>query len=413
MRDGVAYVQDTSSSVYAIDLESGRRRWVHRRQEPNDGPNGLALVGDRLYAASDTSVFALDASDGQAAVEHAAREPDGAIRQHRAGRRSRPGLREHRRASARRPGSDLRARRETGKQLWRFDTIKEPWRNPRPGGGGAWEPLSVDGSGRVYAGIANPAPWGGSRRFPNGGWYRGQTLYTDSLVVLDGASGDLRLVRPGAPARRQGLRPPALAHPRHGGWTRPRDRWREGWAHPRLGPGHARAGLDAARWERTATTSARCPKTPVEVCPGLFGGALTPMAYADGRVFVPVVELCMRESAVTTALVGQRPPEEGTGVVAALDAATGHPLWTRKLPSAPFGCATVASDVVFVPDLRRADLRALGRDRGVLWSDRAQAGINGCPSVAGDTLLVPAGAPHRDFAEPVPQLIAYRLSSSE
>ena len=75
----------------------------------------------------------------------------------------------------------------TGKQLWRFDTIKEPWRNPIAGGGGAWEPLSVDASGRVYAGIANPAPWGGSRRFPNGGWYRGQTLYTDSLVVLDGA----------------------------------------------------------------------------------------------------------------------------------------------------------------------------------------------------------------------------------
>ena len=55
---------------------------------------------------------------------------------------------------------------------------------------------------------------------------------------------------------------------------------------------------------------------------------------------------------------------------------------------------------------------ALSAETGaILWSDRAQAGINGCPSVAGDTLLVPAGAPHRDFAEPVPQLIAYRLSS--
>ena len=42
------------------------------------------------------------------------------------------------------------------------------------------------------------------------------------------------------------------------------------------------------------------PESPVEVCPGLFGGALTPMAYADGRVFVPVVELCMVESAVKT-----------------------------------------------------------------------------------------------------------------
>ena len=54
MRDGVAYVQDTSSSVYAIDLAHGRRLWAQRKQEPNDGPNGLALVGDRLYAAPAT-----------------------------------------------------------------------------------------------------------------------------------------------------------------------------------------------------------------------------------------------------------------------------------------------------------------------------------------------------------------------
>ena len=107
------------------------------------------------------------------------------------------------------------------------------------------------------------------------------------------------------------------------------------------------------------------PETPVEVCPGLFGGALTPMAYADGRVFVPVVELCMQESAVTTAPVLQRPPEEGTGVIAALDAATGQTRCGRgKLPSAPFGCATVAADVVFAPTYDGSDLRALGRDGG-------------------------------------------------
>ncbi|MCP6756394.1 hypothetical protein NL533_32705, partial [Klebsiella pneumoniae] len=40
-------------------------------------------------------------------------------------------------------------------------------------------------------GIANPGPWGGSKTKPNGGWFRGQTLYTDSVVVLDGATGKL------------------------------------------------------------------------------------------------------------------------------------------------------------------------------------------------------------------------------
>ena len=155
------------------------------------------------------------------------------------------------------------------------------------------------------------------------------------------------------------------------------------------------------------------PETPVEVCPGLFGGALTPMAYADGRVFVPVVELCMQESAVKTYPVLQRPPEEGTGVISALDAASGRPLWTRKLSSAPFGCTTVAADVVFAPTYD-GSIYALSAETGeILWSDRAAAGINGCPSIAGDTLLVPAGAPHRDFDTLVPQLIAYRLPSSE
>jgi len=73
----------------------------------------------------------------------------------------------------------------------------------------------------------------------------------------------------------------------------------------------------------------------------------------------------------------------------------------------------VASDVVFVPTYDGRIYGLSAETGAVLWSDRAQAGINGCPSVAGDTLLVPAGAPHRDFAAPVPQLIAYRLSSSE
>ncbi len=165
MRDGVAYLQDTTSSVYAIDLGTGRELWAQRKREPNDGPNGLALVGDRLYGASDTSVFALDASDGhqlwstllvsptEQYVNIAPVVDRGRVYVSTVGLP--PGGR----------GAIYALDATTGKQRWRFDTIKEPWRNPMAGGGGAWEPLSVDASGRVYTGIANPAPWGGSRRF--------------------------------------------------------------------------------------------------------------------------------------------------------------------------------------------------------------------------------------------------------
>ena len=58
-------------------------------------------------------------------------------------------------------------------------------------------------------------------------------------------------------------------------------------------------------------------------------------------------------------------------------------------------------------------MRALSvRDGHTLWSARARAGINSCPAVAGDLLLVGAGAPHSDFAAPVAELVAYALPES-
>ena len=79
---------------------------------------------------------------------------------------------------------------------------------------------------------------------------------------------------------------------------RSRLRRRQGGPRRRVGPRHRQAALVAARSERTCTTSARCRTQWTTVCPGLWGGVLTPMAYAHGRLFVPVVERCMRESAV-------------------------------------------------------------------------------------------------------------------
>jgi hypothetical protein len=57
------------------------------------------------------------------------------------------------------------------------------------------------------------------------------------------------------------------------------------------------------------------PRRPTTVCPGLPGGVLTPMAYAAGQLFVPVVELCSRESAVTTPSAFDRSPAHGKGVL--------------------------------------------------------------------------------------------------
>jgi outer membrane protein assembly factor BamB len=102
------------------------------------------------------------------------------------------------------------------------------------------------------------------------------------------------------------------------------------------------------------------------VCPGLLGGVETPMAFADDRLFVPVVE--------------------------------------RRLPSANFGCATVARDVVFTSTYDGTVYGLAVEDGRVLWRARLRAGSNSCPAVAGDELLVGAGVPGRGSVE---ELVAY------
>jgi outer membrane protein assembly factor BamB len=147
------------------------------------------------------------------------------------------------------------------------------------------------------------------------------------------------------------------------------------------------------------------PRQPTLVCPGLWGGVLTPMAYADGRLFVPVVERCMHESSVDPAYPADL--RKGDGVLYAISARTGRKLWFRRLGAPATGCATVASDVVFAPSLDGRILALGAKDGRTLWQATAPAGINGCPSVARDLLLVGAGAPRRSGSSP--ELIAYGL----
>ena len=98
------------------------------------------------------------------ALEHAARQPDGAVRQHRAGRRSRPGVREHRRASTRRPRSDLRARRSHGQAALAVRHDQGAVAEPE---GGRWRRLAAPQRRRQrphLCGHRQPRPRGAGRR---------------------------------------------------------------------------------------------------------------------------------------------------------------------------------------------------------------------------------------------------------
>ncbi|MDX6487206.1 MAG: quinohemoprotein ethanol dehydrogenase [Gaiellaceae bacterium] len=408
IRGDTVYLQDSTSSVYALDVGTGAVRWKHTLAAPNDGPNGVAVSGSRLYGATDTTAFALDSMTGRQLWAHrltnrfeqfvgvAPVVDRGRVYVGTQG--FPPGGR----------GALYALSAATGRVVWRFQTIEKPWPHFEAGGGGTWYPVSVDERGDVYAGIANPGPWGGSKALPNGAAFPGPALYTDSLVVLAGATGALRWYDQ---VTRHDVRDydfqvsPVLAS--------------VGGRRVVLGAGK---GARVVAWDRAAHTRlwsravgthlhdvGPLPKEQTRVCPGLLGGVLTPMAYSGGRLFVPVVELCTRESAVTTNDAFARSPAVGKGALYALDAAPGRSVWERRLGSAPFGCATIAGDTVIAPTYDGRVVAYRISDGRTVWRTQLRAGNNSCPAIGRDVLIVAGGAPHPRFAHPVAEVVAYGL----
>ena len=401
-RDTV-YVQDLRSNVFALVRSTGVVRWAHRYSAMNDGPNGLALADGRVYGATDSNAFALSASTGkQLWSRHLTSEAEqfvdvapmpwkglvfmGTVGYQPFGR-----------------GAIYALDATTGAVRWKFQTVEHPWPFPlEAGGGGIWYPVSIDSLGRLYAGTANPTPWGGTPKRPNGGAFPGPVPYTDSLVVLDARTGRLLWhdqVTPHDVRDYDFEATPILATV----------------AGRKVVLGAGKAGR-VISWDRgtkqrlwTAVVGLHrndlgpLPRRRVTVCPGLLGGVETPMAYAAGRLFVPVVDLCAWGSSIAHEDVTSLDFSSARGRLVALDAATGQTAWERRLPSPVFGCATVSNDVVFTATYDGTVYALSARDGATLWHTRMRAGVNGCPSVTGNLLLVGAGV------GAVPELVAFGL----
>ncbi|HEY2776947.1 MAG TPA: PQQ-binding-like beta-propeller repeat protein [Gaiellaceae bacterium] len=400
--DGVVYLQDLESNVYALRESTGQVLWRRQFNAGNPGPNGLALDGDTVVGSTDTTVFALATSTGRVRWTHRILTPHESFVDiaplvaghlvYTATTGYGPGTR----------GAVYALDERTGATRWKFDTIAGPWAHPdEAGGGGAWETPTLS-NGVLYIGTGNPLPWGGSRSRPNGGAYAGPARWTDSLLALDAKTGAVRFgdqVTPHDVRDHDFQNPPIVAGDLVIGSGK---------------SGRVIAWRGSRRvWEQSVGTHRNdhgpLPVRITTVCPGLLGGVETPAAVAHGRVFVPVVDLCYAENAIGTAATSftKVDPATGRGRLVALRLDDGHVEWQRRLPSPVFGCATVSDDVVLTSTYDGTLYAFRTSDGTTLWRAKARAGVNACPAVADGRMFVAAGVRNRKHAHL--ELVSYEV----
>jgi alcohol dehydrogenase (cytochrome c) len=422
--DGVVYLEDPDSDVFALHLSTGKLLWRHdyRSVTPSGGPNGVAYGYGLLYGETESSVFALDPHNGkQVWIRTLAARPDEGIDMA-------PQLYDGKLLISTIPGNAtsfyhggaygivyaLDAR--TGKVRWRFSTVKggaKLWGNPKlNGGGGLWYPPAVDSHDRVFLGTGNPGPYPLTPGDPNASSRPGPNLYTDSLVALDGKTGRLLWYRQ---VTAHDIRdhdfqdsPVLVTVKVHG---RPTEAV--------IGAGKSgfvvafRAADGKKLWtlpigKHNRYGSGPLPAKPVVYCPGGLGGVLTPMAEARGVLYVPWNDLCFKGSA--TGLVGGGPVPPVSGGLAAVDAATGRIRWKHRFGDLDAGAATVANDVVFTSTYHGTVYALSTKNGATLWHAKAPAAINSFPAVTQTMLIVGAGARTSVTNSPSGRIVAYSLT---
>lgn len=420
--DGVAYVQDASSNVFAFALTDGRLLWQRRYDQPSIGPNGVTVGDGRVYGATPTKAFALDAESGALLWSRKLVEND------HEGIDMAPGYWNGTVYVSTVPanvavvyGAGGRGvlwalDGATGRPRWRWATVPpDLWGHPElNAGGGLWHPPAFDGRGFLYASIGNPAPWSGIPRHPWAASRPGPNRWTNSIVKLDALKGTLVWGRQVVPHDLYDwdLQCPVILTRAHGravaiaagkmGFVYAFDR-ADGTLLWKRSVGVHNGHDDDGR--RMMVGALAGPRHSVRVFPGLLGGVETPMATDDHSVYVPVENL---ESTYFGTRAGQTGPlQDARGELVAIDVASGRVRWDRRLPTSVFGAATVVNDLVLTPTYD-GTLWALRTDDGsVAWKGALPAGSNAPLAIAEDTVLAGAGVPMTPDQKTA--LVAYRL----
>jgi outer membrane protein assembly factor BamB len=413
--DGVLYTQDLQSNVMAIELDSGRVLWSTYYEQWNIGPNGVSVAGGRVFGATYSHVFALEARTGRElwkreiaihegdAVDMAPAYKDGTL--YISSAVHGPGA----------VGTLWALDPESGAVKWRWAQVPEDlWgHDDVNAGGGMWHPPAFDEQGNLYAGIANPLPFPGTDEDPWGSSRPGPNRWNNSLVKLDARTGQFLWGRQVLPhdlydwdlqcppiLTRVGDRQVVVAAGKMGfvylfDAADGRLLWKRSVGRHN---GHDADNLRAMRGEPI--------RLPAKIWPGNWGGVETQMASDGKTVYVPVIDLWVRYESQTRSTVQNL--MRGAGEVTAIDIASGRVRWRHRLPHSPYGAATLVNDLVFTTTFD-GQLWALAADSGrVVWHSQLSAGTYATVSASGDTLITAANTPLARGQEA--QIVAYRLA---
>jgi alcohol dehydrogenase (cytochrome c) len=429
--NGVVYVQDLDSNVFAISLATGKVLWTHDYDSPNGGPDGVNVVGGVVYAATATAAVALDAATGAQLWSRTLTEND------HEGIAMAPGYNNGTvyvstvpanvttQYGAGGQGILWALNAKTGAPEWSWNQDQNLWGNPAVNSGaGLWYTPSFDAEGNIYMGVANPAPIFGTESYPLGSSRPGPNLYTDSVVKLSPAGKllwyyqltphdlyDWDLQNPPVLTTANG-RPVVIAGGKAGVlieldaqtgkllWQRPVG------AHQ----GPQNGGLLTEH-----ATPASHGLLPAEFClqPSIYGGVLTQLASNGSTTFAAVNDLALPATPAGytgTAAAAIQAVETATGEMVAVNQDTGTVEWDTPLPSSPYGAATVTNDVVFTTTFK-GFLYALDATTGaILFSTPMSSGSNAPVAVDGDYVIAGAGQPLSSTQRNM--IVAYKLGAT-
>jgi outer membrane protein assembly factor BamB len=430
--NGVAYVQDLDSNVFAISLTTGKVLWTHDYDSPNGGPDGVNVVGGVVYAATNHAAVALDAATGTLLWSRTLTDND------HEGIAMAPGFDNGTVYVSTVPANVTTVygaggqgilwalNAKTGAPQWSWNQDQNLWGNPGVNSGaGLWYTPSFDAQGNIYLGIANPAPIFGTKAYPLGSSRPGPDLYTDSVVKLSPA-GKLLWYYQLTPHDLYDWdlqNPPVLTTA--DGRQVVIDGGKAGimieldaqtgkllWQLP-VG-GHSGHENDGALTEHATPTSH--DPLPANYClePSLYGGMLTQLASNGSTAFAAVNDWALAASPTgfTGSVASQvKALYSAVGEMVAVNQDTGTVIWDTPLPSMLFGATTVTNNVVFTTTFS-GYLYALDETTGaILFSTPMSARTNAPVAVDGDYVIAGAGlaAPSSTQRN---MIIAYKLGAT-